>query len=152
MDQPMRWVCLCLDAHNFVAGPAPRADEISRMMHRGHVRPPSRDSPPAAYMLRSQIHQPIWVALCLFLNPPPTTADKALRQALDEGSTTMLAEIFLLRMEAIYRVSEGSAPTGNSRFVPITVPRSSPRLLWVPQQSRDFKDADRPLRPESSAS
>src|SRR5262249_1749224 len=31
----------------------------------------------------------------------------------------MLAEIFLLRMEAIYRVSEESAPTGNSRFVPI---------------------------------
>ena len=88
----------------------------------------------------------------MFLNPPATTADKALRQALDEGSTTMLAEIFLLRMEAIYRVSEGSAPTGNSRFVPITVPRSSPRLLWVTQQSRDFKDADRPLRPESSAS
>ena len=86
MDQPMRWVCLCLDAHNFVAGPAPRADEISRMMHRGHVRPPSRDSPPAAYMLRSQIHQPIWVALCLFLNPPPTAADKALRQASTKGA------------------------------------------------------------------
>jgi len=64
----------------------------------------------------------------------------------------MLAEIFLLRMEAIYRVSEESAPTGNSRFVPITVPRSSPRLLWVTQQSRDFKDADRPLRPKSSGS
>jgi hypothetical protein len=30
----------------------------------------------------------------------------------------MLAEIFLLRMEAIYRASEESAPTGNSRFVP----------------------------------
>jgi hypothetical protein len=27
-----RWVCLCLDAHNFVAGPASRADEISGMM------------------------------------------------------------------------------------------------------------------------
>src|SRR5262245_19778870 len=40
MDQPMRWVCLCLDAHNFVVGPAPRADEISRMMHRSHVQPP----------------------------------------------------------------------------------------------------------------
>jgi hypothetical protein len=62
----------------------------------------------------------------------------------------MLAEIFLLRMEAIYRASEESA--GNSRFVPITVPRSSLRLLWLTQQSRDFKDADRPLRPESSAS
>src|SRR5262249_59212138 len=56
MDQPMRWVCLCLDAHNFVVGPAPRADEISRMMHRSHVHPPSRDSPPAAYMTRNQIH------------------------------------------------------------------------------------------------
>ena len=70
-----------------------------------------------------------WVALCSSLNPPPTAADKALGQALDEGSTTMLAEIFLLRMEAIYRASEGSAPAGNSRFVPITVSRSSPRLL-----------------------
>jgi hypothetical protein len=93
-----------------------------------------------------------WVALCSSLNPPPTAADKALGQALDAGSTTMLAEIFLLRMEAIYRASEGSAPAGNSRFVPITVSRSSPRLLWLTQQSRDFKDADRPLRPESSAS
>jgi hypothetical protein len=44
-----------------------------------------------------------WVALCSSLNPPPTAADKAPGQALDEGSTTMLAEIFLLRMEAIYR-------------------------------------------------
>jgi hypothetical protein len=35
----MRWVCLCLDAHNFVVGPAPRADEIRRMMHRSHVQP-----------------------------------------------------------------------------------------------------------------
>src|SRR5262245_53660470 len=40
MDQPMRWVCLCLDAHNFVIGPASRADEINRMTHRSHVRPP----------------------------------------------------------------------------------------------------------------
>ena len=39
------------DAHNFVVGPAPRADEISRMMHRSHVRPPSRDSPPAGVPL-----------------------------------------------------------------------------------------------------
>ena len=48
----------------------------------------------------------------------------------------MLAEIFLLRMEAIYRASEESAPTGNSRFVPITVSRSSvleiPALLRQP--------------------
>ena len=34
----------------------------------------------------------------------------------------MLAEIFLLRMEAIYRASKESAPVGNSRFVPIKVP------------------------------
>ena len=92
------------------------------------------------------------MALCSFLNPPPTAADKALGQALDERSTTMLAEIFLLRMEAIYRASEELAPTGKSRFVPITVPPSPPRLLWVTQQSRDFKDAGRSLRPESSAS
>jgi hypothetical protein len=64
----------------------------------------------------------------------------------------MLAEIFLLRMEAVYRASEESSPTGNSRFVPITVPRSSSRLLWLTQQSGDFKDADRPLRLESSVS
>jgi hypothetical protein len=38
----------------------------------------------------------------------------------------MLAEIFLLRMEAIYRASKESAPAGNSRFVPIMVPRSFP--------------------------
>ena len=56
------------------------------------------------------------MALCSFLNSPPTTADKALGPALDERSTTRLAEIFLLRMEAIYRASEESAPTGNSRF------------------------------------
>ena len=36
----MRLVCLCLDAHNFAVGPAPRADEISRMMHRSHLQPP----------------------------------------------------------------------------------------------------------------
>ena len=41
-----------------------------------------------------------------------------------KGSTAMLAEIFLLRMEAIYRASKESAPAANSRFVPITVPRS----------------------------
>src|SRR5262249_41960781 len=41
MDQPMRWVCLWLDAHNFVAGPAPRADEISR----SHVQPPAPRQP-----------------------------------------------------------------------------------------------------------
>ena len=63
----------------------------------------------------------------------------------------MLAEIFLLRMEAIYRASEESAPTSKSRFVPITVPPSSPRLLWLTQQSRNFKDAGRSLRPEQHA-
>jgi hypothetical protein len=55
----------------------------------------------------------------------------------------MLAEIFLLRMEAIYRASEGSAPTGKSRFVPITVPPSSPRLLWLSRISRTLIDYDR---------
>src|SRR5215831_14008279 len=59
MDQPMRRVCLCLDAHNFVAGPAPRADEISRMMHRGHVRPPSRDSP-SLHASRPKFTSEIW--------------------------------------------------------------------------------------------
>jgi hypothetical protein len=61
---------------------------------------------------------PIWVARCSSLNPAPTAADKALGQAHDEGITTVLAEIFLLRMEAIYRASKEPAPAGNSRFVP----------------------------------
>src|SRR5262249_23246066 len=92
MDQPMRWVCLCLDAHNFVVGSAPRADEISRMMHRSHVQPPVPRQPASSLHaakpnshLRFGIAGPTWVAECPFLNPPPTVADKALRQALDEG-------------------------------------------------------------------
>jgi hypothetical protein len=63
-------------------------------------------------------------ARCSSLNPPPTATDKALGQALDQGSTTMLAEIFLLRMEAIYRASKESAAAGNSRFVLSRWPRS----------------------------
>src|SRR5262245_41022075 len=53
------------------------------------------------------------------------------------GSTTMLAEIFLRRMEAIYRASEESAPAGNSRFVPITVPRST-GFLFMGRDGVDF--------------
>ena len=33
----------------------------------------------------------------------------------------MLAEIFLIRVEAILRASKESAPAHNSRFVPITL-------------------------------
>jgi hypothetical protein len=33
----------------------------------------------------------------------------------------MLAEIFILRMEAISRASKETAPADNSRFVPITL-------------------------------
>jgi hypothetical protein len=33
----------------------------------------------------------------------------------------MLAEIFLIKMEAILRASMASAPAHNSRFVPITL-------------------------------
>jgi len=33
----------------------------------------------------------------------------------------MLAEIFMLRMEAISRVSKETAPADNSRFVPLTL-------------------------------
>jgi hypothetical protein len=33
----------------------------------------------------------------------------------------MLAEIFLIKMEAILRASEESTPADNSRFVPITL-------------------------------
>ena len=33
----------------------------------------------------------------------------------------MLAEIFMLRMEAISRASKETAPADNSRFVPITL-------------------------------
>jgi hypothetical protein len=49
----------------------------------------------------------------------------------------MLAEIFLLWMEAIYRASEESAPAGTSRFVPITVPRS--RGLVIARDGVDFQ-------------
>jgi hypothetical protein len=49
----------------------------------------------------------------------------------------MLAEIFLLRMEAIYRASKESAPAGNSRFVPITVPRST-EFLFMGRDGVDF--------------
>ena len=34
----------------------------------------------------------------------------------------MLAEIFLIRLEAISRASKESTPANNSRFVPITLP------------------------------
>ena len=49
----------------------------------------------------------------------------------------MLAEIFLLRMEAIYRASKESAPAGNSRFVPITVPRLT-GFLFMGRDGVDF--------------
>src|SRR5262245_7663534 len=52
----MRWVCLCLDVHNFVAGPAPRADEIGRMMHRGHVRPPPRQPARSLHAAKPNSH------------------------------------------------------------------------------------------------
>jgi hypothetical protein len=41
--------------------------------------------------------------LCIGAACAGTFAGGLLGQALDEGSTTMLAEIFLLRMDAIYR-------------------------------------------------
>jgi hypothetical protein len=37
----------------------------------------------------------------------------------------MLAEIFLMRTEAILRASKESTPLTNSRFVPITLPATS---------------------------
>jgi hypothetical protein len=47
----------------------------------------------------------------------------------------MLAEIFLLRMEAIYRASEESAPTGYSQLVPITATRfSTPAVADAAEQ------------------
>jgi hypothetical protein len=51
----------------------------------------------------------------------------------------MLAEIFLLRMEAIYRTSKESAPAGNSRFVPFTMPRST-GLLFMGWDGVDFRN------------
>ena len=54
-------------------------------------------------------------------NPQPTSADKALEVGPRPGSTTMLAEIFLIRMEAILRASKESAPADSSWFVPITL-------------------------------
>jgi hypothetical protein len=38
------------------------------------------------------------------------------------GSTTMLAEIFLLRTETLLRASKESTSASNSQFVPITLP------------------------------
>jgi len=38
----------------------------------------------------------------------------------------MLAEIYLLRLEAIARTSKDPAPVSNTRFVPITLPLTAP--------------------------
>ena len=40
----------------------------------------------------------------------------------------MLAEIFMLRMEAVSRASKETAPADNSRFVPITLADSNSAL------------------------
>jgi len=38
----------------------------------------------------------------------------------------MLAEIFLLRLEAIARTSKESTPVSNTPFVPVTLPQKPP--------------------------
>jgi hypothetical protein len=38
----------------------------------------------------------------------------------------MLAEIYLLRLEAIARTLKDVAPVSNIRFVPITLPQTAP--------------------------
>jgi hypothetical protein len=58
------------------------------------------------------------------LNPRQTAADKEQqRKVLERGRPTMLAEIFLMRVEAILRASKEAAASGNPRFVPMTLAR-----------------------------
>ena len=54
----------------------------------------------------------------------------------------MLAEIFLIRKEAILRASKESAPADNSRFVPITLADFNSEL---PLESECSKARGRPL-------
>jgi len=56
------------------------------------------------------------------LNPKRNAADKAPEQP---WSTAMLAEIFMLRLEAAARAAKFEAAIP-SRFVPITLPASAP--------------------------
>jgi hypothetical protein len=44
------------------------------------------------------------------------------RQQGKPRSTAMLAEIFMLRLEAAARAAKEAAPVSNSQFVPITLP------------------------------
>jgi len=57
----------------------------------------------------------------------------------------MLAEIYLLRLEAIVRTSKDPAPVSNTRFVPITLPQTAlsrdPRCLI---SGRSWRQADLP--------
>jgi hypothetical protein len=57
------------------------------------------------------------------MNPQPPMFDKALRAAA-KGSTTMLAELFMLRLEARLRTSREptSFTKSDTRFIPIKQP------------------------------
>jgi hypothetical protein len=62
------------------------------------------------------------VELPLARTPNPLSPDEALRgRPSTKEQSTMLAEIFLIKMEAILRASTESASADNSRFVPITL-------------------------------
>jgi hypothetical protein len=54
----------------------------------------------------------------------------------------MLAEIFMLRMEAISRASKETAPADNSRFIPITLTEFNAELPWEDECN---KGCGRPL-------
>jgi len=54
----------------------------------------------------------------------------------------MLAEIFMLRMEAVWRESKQTAPADNSRFVPITLADFNSEL---PLEDECSKARGRPL-------
>jgi hypothetical protein len=54
----------------------------------------------------------------------------------------MLAEIFMLRMEAISRASKETAPADNSRFIPITLTEFNAEL---PLEDECNKGCGRPL-------
>jgi hypothetical protein len=72
--------------------------------------------------------------LFFFCEREPKPADLRLSPSLRDlpGSTTMLAEIFMLRLEAIRRVSTpGTSITSDIRFVPIKLP-----AIWRQQADK----------------
>jgi hypothetical protein len=63
-------------------------------------------------------HDGPWLRYADNLNRKRNAADKTAKA--NQGGTSMLAEIFMLRLEAAARVAKKAA--NSSRFVPITLP------------------------------